>query len=103
MIRREPAGEAVWADVPEIGMNIAEQLYRLERRKDNRHFLPTDSFGWRFSEEMEMEDQFRVAVGLTLFSVEFIINVRLQLANERICACGVLRVLENYRCRSHGI
>lgn len=34
------------ADVPAIGMNIAEQLHRLERKRDNRHFLPTDAFGW---------------------------------------------------------
>lgn len=34
------------ADVPSIGMNIAEQLHRLERKRDNRHFLPTDAFGW---------------------------------------------------------
>lgn len=63
LIQRGATGEPVYADVPEIGMNIAEQLYRLERRQDNRHFLPTNSFGWRFSTEMEMEEEFRIAVG----------------------------------------
>lgn len=70
LVRRSPAGEAVWADVPEIGMNIAEQLYRLERRQDNRHFLPTEMFGWQLNEDMEMEEKFRVAVRLSVGNKE---------------------------------
>lgn len=54
-------GGMVLADVPSIGMNIAEQLYRLERRHDNRHFLPTDMLGWKIAGP-EYIDGFRIVV-----------------------------------------
>lgn len=45
----------VIADVPAIGMNIAEQLYRLERKRNSRHFMPTNTFGWKFLPQYKAE------------------------------------------------
>lgn len=81
LIQRGTTGDTVWADVAEIGMNIAEQLYRLERRHDNRHFLPTDSFGWVSGEGMDMQDNLKIAVSnkegeaFWLIPEELIMNV----------------------------
>lgn len=34
-------------DVPTVGMNIAEQLHRLERKQDASNPLPFSAFGWK--------------------------------------------------------
>jgi len=47
------------SDVSEIGMNIAEQLFRLEKGQGERHPTPQDSFGWKAG---TVTDGFRVMV-----------------------------------------
>jgi len=44
------SGAQVITDVSEIGMNIAEQLFRLEKSQGERHPTPQDSFGWQVGE-----------------------------------------------------
>lgn len=73
------SGKRFLADVPTIGMNIAEQLHRLERKQDNRHFLPTETFGWTF--EASGPAKFQVAArspngdSIVLVPEEMIMNV----------------------------
>jgi len=43
---RNRQGHVVLADCGKIGMNIAEQLYRLERPEDRKSKTPNDGFGW---------------------------------------------------------
>lgn len=45
-LMRNVAGEVFMVDVPAVGMNIAEQLYKLEKKTATRHEYPDDLFGW---------------------------------------------------------
>lgn len=56
---RQGHGNPVIADVTEIGMNIAEQLHRLEKGQAERYPLPVDSFGWK---KGDMVDGSRIAI-----------------------------------------
>jgi len=40
------SGPPLLADVSEIAMNIAEQLFRLEKGQEERHPVPQETFGW---------------------------------------------------------
>jgi len=53
------SGTPVVADVSEIGMNIAEQLFRLEKGQGERFPMPQDNFGWTAG---SVTDGYRVMV-----------------------------------------
>eukprot|EP00918_Siedleckia_nematoides_P010562 GHVU01023101.1.p1 GENE.GHVU01023101.1~~GHVU01023101.1.p1 ORF type:complete len:307 (+),score=53.48 GHVU01023101.1:190-1110(+) len=55
----ERQNAAVLVDVVEVGMNIAEQLYRLETHEASRHPFPDNDFGWTVT---PMHDGLKVGV-----------------------------------------